>query len=125
MKKFALLAVLGLAACSASTLSKLGVLEQKAVADGQQRRAEAMAATTRQQLAQSAHIIESGQITLAILIGKGPDRAAEIARPATLQAMALALPDNLPADLLGRRPDIVAARWRVESAQRTAPWALS
>ena len=85
---------------------------------GQQRRAEAMAATTRQQLAQSAHIIESGQITLAILIGKGPDRAAEIARPATLQAMALALPDNLPADLLGRRPDIVAARWRVESAQR-------
>ena len=35
MKKFALLAVLGLAACSATTLSKLGVLEQKAVVDGQ------------------------------------------------------------------------------------------
>ncbi|MFY9327836.1 MAG: efflux transporter outer membrane subunit [Georgfuchsia sp.] len=85
---------------------------------GLQRQAESMAAATRQQLAQSAHVIESGQIALAILIGKGPDRAAEIARPATLQPLALAVPDNLPADLLGRRPDIVASRWRVEAARR-------
>src|SRR6185437_3776870 len=28
----------------------------------------------------------------------------------------LALPSDLPADLLGRRPDVVAARWRVEAA---------
>ncbi len=85
---------------------------------GQQRQAEATAAAARQQVAQSAHAIESGQIALAILIGKGPDRAAEITRPAALQPLALAVPDNLPADLLGRRPDIVAARWRVEAAQR-------
>lgn len=84
----------------------------------QQRQAEALAASTRQQLAQAAHAIESEQIALAILIGKGPDRAAEIARPAALQPLALAVPDNLPADLLGRRPDIVAARWRVQAAQR-------
>lgn len=83
----------------------------------QQRQAETLVAATSQQLAQSAHAIESAQIALAILTGKGPDRAAEIARPAALQPLALALPDNLPADLLGRRPDIVAARWRVEAAQ--------
>src|SRR5262249_57973571 len=28
------------------------------------------------------------------------------------------LPTTLPADLLGRRPDVVAQRWRVESATR-------
>jgi NodT family efflux transporter outer membrane factor (OMF) lipoprotein len=28
----------------------------------------------------------------------------------------VALPDNVPADLLSRRPDIVAARWQVEAA---------
>ena len=85
---------------------------------GRQRQAEALAADARRQLAQADNAIESGQIALAILIGKGPDRAAEIARPAALQPLALAVPDNLPADLLGRRPDIVAARWRVEAAQR-------
>ena len=30
----------------------------------------------------------------------------------------MALPSALPADLLGRRPDVVAQRWRVESARR-------
>ena len=33
-----------------------------------------------------------------------------------MQAAALALPTSLPADLLGRRADITAARWRVEAA---------
>ena len=33
-----------------------------------------------------------------------------------LPAAALALPTSLPADLLGRRADITAARWRVEAA---------
>jgi NodT family efflux transporter outer membrane factor (OMF) lipoprotein len=32
----------------------------------------------------------------------------------------LALPSALPADLLGRRPDIVASRWRVEAAAKDA-----
>lgn len=84
----------------------------------QQRQAETLAAGATQRQAQAAHAIESARIALAILIGKGPDRAAEISRPAVLEPLALALPDNLPAALLGRRPDIVAARWRVEAAQR-------
>ena len=32
---------------------------------------------------------------------------------------ALDLPSTLPADLLGRRPDVAAARWRVEAAAKT------
>ncbi len=55
---------------------------------------------------------------LAALIGKGPGDGDTIARPMlALQAGAHdAVPANLPAELVGRRPDIVAQRWRVEAA---------
>lgn len=59
---------------------------------------------------------------LAALIGKGPGDGDAIARPMlALQAGApdgatAAVPANLPAELVGRRPDIVAQRWRVEAA---------
>jgi NodT family efflux transporter outer membrane factor (OMF) lipoprotein len=52
---------------------------------------------------------------LAALLGKGPDRGLQIARPALLDAPDAALPDQLPADLLSRRPDIVAAHWRIDA----------
>jgi len=55
---------------------------------------------------------------LAALSGQGPDRAAAFERPRLTAARALALPSALPADLLGRRPDLVGQRWRVESAGR-------
>ena len=54
---------------------------------------------------------------LAALMGKGPDRGLQIARPVLPTESAVALPDQLPLALLGRRPDLVAARWRVEAAQ--------
>lgn len=55
---------------------------------------------------------------LAALIGKGPGDGDAIARPMlALQAGAHdAVPASLPAELVGRRPDIVAQRWRVEAA---------
>ena len=53
---------------------------------------------------------------LAALVGQGPDRGLQIAHPQTLRVAALELPSDLPSDLLARRPDIVAARWRVEAA---------
>ncbi|RZT04527.1 efflux transporter, outer membrane factor (OMF) lipoprotein, NodT family [Duganella sp. CF402] len=55
---------------------------------------------------------------LAALIGKGPGDGDTIARPMlALQAGAHdAVPASLPAELVGRRPDIVAQRWRVEAA---------
>jgi NodT family efflux transporter outer membrane factor (OMF) lipoprotein len=61
-----------------------------------------------------------GQITtvryqLGALLGKGPDRGLQIAKPVLTAGNAVALPDNVPADLVSRRPDIVAARWQVEA----------
>jgi NodT family efflux transporter outer membrane factor (OMF) lipoprotein len=55
---------------------------------------------------------------LAALIGQGPDRGLAIARPARAAPRAFGLPDRLAADLIGRRPDLVAARWRAEAASR-------
>lgn len=56
---------------------------------------------------------------VAALLGQGPDRGQSIlpGRMPGQAAQQHALPDALPAGLLGRRPDIVAARWRVEAAQ--------
>ena len=52
---------------------------------------------------------------LAVLSAQAPDTLATLApRLAALQPTTL--PDTLGADLLGRRPDVVAARWRVEAA---------
>jgi NodT family efflux transporter outer membrane factor (OMF) lipoprotein len=55
---------------------------------------------------------------LAALIGKGPGDGDAIARPMlTLEAgHGDAVPASLPAELVGRRPDIVAQRWRIEAA---------
>lgn len=55
---------------------------------------------------------------LAALLGKGPDRGLAIQRPTILAQDTPQLPDNLTIDLLGRRPDLVAARWRVEASSK-------
>ena len=53
---------------------------------------------------------------LAALSGRGADAYAEIKQPHLNLDAALPLPEALPADLLGRRPDVLAARERVEAA---------
>jgi len=50
--------------------------------------------------------------------GAGPDRGIDIERPETLHLNAFGLPAELQAQLLGRRPDLVAARWRAEAAAK-------
>ncbi|MBM0103592.1 efflux transporter outer membrane subunit [Steroidobacter sp. S1-65] len=59
---------------------------------------------------------------LAALIGEGADAYEHIAKPTLDLETALSIPTELPADLLGRRPDVLAARARVEAAtsQRAA-----
>ncbi|WP_175688735.1 efflux transporter outer membrane subunit [Burkholderia anthina] len=52
---------------------------------------------------------------IAALLGAGPDRGLQIARPVLGIGNDVRLPDNLPADLVSRRPDIVAARWQVDA----------
>ena len=71
----------------------------------------------RAQVAQREEEIQLARNQLASLLGRGPDRGLTIERPA-LRPVTLALPSRVPADLLGRRPDIVASRWRVEAAGR-------
>jgi NodT family efflux transporter outer membrane factor (OMF) lipoprotein len=55
---------------------------------------------------------------IAALMGAGPDRALAIARPRVDFTREFALPATLSADLIGRRPDLVAARLRAEAAAK-------
>lgn len=55
---------------------------------------------------------------LAALLGEGPDRGLAIAEPKIGTLKPFGLPPSLPAELIGRRPDIVAARLRAEAAQK-------
>jgi NodT family efflux transporter outer membrane factor (OMF) lipoprotein len=82
------------------------------------RQAEAALPATREQIAQLQETIQLTRNQIAALLGQGPDRGLAIARPANNALGAVALPSNVPAELLGRRPDLVAQRWRVEAAQK-------
>ncbi|RMH94443.1 efflux transporter outer membrane subunit [Lysobacter pythonis] len=80
----------------------------------QSRSAEAAA---RAQVKAAGQQIEALRNTLAILAGEGPDFAHTLARPKPLTP-AIALPARLPSELISRRADVAAARWRVEAALR-------
>ncbi|MGN6653275.1 efflux transporter outer membrane subunit [Trinickia sp.] len=77
--------------------------------------AQANLATSRAALKSLDGQILATRYQIAALLGAGPDRGLQIARPALGTGDEVRLPDNLPADLLSRRPDIVAARWRVDA----------
>lgn len=82
------------------------------------RQTEAAVASAQQSVQAAQEQAALTRATLAALAGQGPDRGLQIARPQVLRVGAFALPSDLPSDLLARRPDIVAARWRVEAAER-------
>lgn len=73
-------------------------------------------ATTQASLSDLDGQITTVRYQLAALLGKGPDRGLQIAAPVMNPSGDVTLPGNLPADLVSRRPDIVAARWQVEAA---------
>ncbi|WP_411379299.1 efflux transporter outer membrane subunit [Pseudomonas sp. MPB26] len=84
----------------------------------QYQQTESLEASSQSQLIDAEKQLQSAKIALAVLLGKGPDRGNELARPTVLKPGAVAVPSVLPAELLGRRPDLIAARWRVEAAAR-------
>ena len=49
------------------------------------------------------------------MLGVGPDRGLAIQRPAIQLNRPRGLPENLAVELIGRRPDVVAARLRTEA----------
>ncbi|KRE85915.1 multidrug RND transporter [Rhodanobacter sp. Soil772] len=77
---------------------------------------DAEVASAEQQAALASRAVDAARSSLAVLLGKGPDRGLQIARPQLLKPAELAVPSNLPLDLVGHRADLVAARWRVEAA---------
>lgn len=76
----------------------------------------AQAATARVALNQAEETLALRRNQLAALVGAGPDRGLAITRPALQPAGARGLPDGVTTDLVGRRPDIAAARERLEAA---------
>ncbi|ADG16084.1 RND efflux system, outer membrane lipoprotein, NodT family [Paraburkholderia atlantica] len=62
--------------------------------------------------------IALGRNQLAALAGKGPGAGDAIQRPTLSLAAPAGLPAALPAELIGHRPDVVAARWTVAAQAR-------
>jgi NodT family efflux transporter outer membrane factor (OMF) lipoprotein len=79
------------------------------------RQGEGALPETRQQIEALQEQATLARNALAALTGQG-NRAVVSGTPSLASARQIALPTELPADLLGQRADIIAARWRVEAA---------
>jgi NodT family efflux transporter outer membrane factor (OMF) lipoprotein len=79
------------------------------------RQNETSEAGLRVELAQLTATMDVTRLQLAALSGDMPDAAKAITRPA-LSAVPVSIPQTLPLDLLGRRPDLAAQRARVNAA---------
>lgn len=77
---------------------------------------EADLANSRAALNQAEEALDLRRHEIAALVGAGPDRGLAIARPALATVAPRGLPEGVTTDLVGRRPDVAAARERVEAA---------
>jgi NodT family efflux transporter outer membrane factor (OMF) lipoprotein len=84
--------------------------------DGAVERAQSGLATAEADLAALLESIDLKRTEIAALMGAGPDRGLAIQRPAPLEVRAFGLPADLPLALVGRRPDVIAAKRRAEAA---------
>jgi NodT family efflux transporter outer membrane factor (OMF) lipoprotein len=80
------------------------------------KQSEASLAFARAGIAAAQANIDLARHQLGALAGAGPDRGASLTRPHLSAPAAMVLPAALPADLLGRRPDVAAARAQVQGA---------
>lgn len=79
------------------------------------RQAEGLIAQSRVELEALDEATARARHALAELSGQGP-HALDALVPALAVVRSVPLPQGLPADLVGRRADLVAQRWRVEAA---------
>lgn len=63
--------------------------------------------------------IALGKNRIAALAGLDPDFGATIQRPTLKLPTTVALPEKIDLNLIGRRPDVTAARWRAEAASQS------
>lgn len=81
-----------------------------------QARTQLAMSTTRVEAAQQQ--LALGRISIAGLAGKGPGYGDSLRRPSLALSVPVVLPASLPAELIGHRADVVAARWRVLAADK-------
>jgi NodT family efflux transporter outer membrane factor (OMF) lipoprotein len=81
------------------------------------RQAEGLIAQSRVEIEALSEGIARARHALAELTGQNP-QALDAFAPTLAAVRSRPLPQGLPADLLGRRADLVAQRWRVEAALR-------
>ncbi|AKJ30005.1 efflux transporter outer membrane subunit [Caldimonas brevitalea] len=81
------------------------------------RQGEGAVPETRQQIEALDEQIALARHALAALTGQGPKALATL-QPRLAAVALLPLPRAVPVDLLGRRADVEAARWRVEAASQ-------
>ena len=84
----------------------------------QLKQSDSEVASAEGQKAQADRAIDAARSSLAVLLGKGPDRGRDLGRPQLLPPSALMVPSNVPVELIGHRADLVAARWRVEASSK-------
>jgi len=82
------------------------------------KQAESALPATREELVQLDERMALARNQIAALMGAGPDRGQAIERPSGVALASATLPTTVPAELIGRRPDVVAQRWRIEAAGR-------
>src|SRR6267378_4481330 len=80
------------------------------------RQSDQQIAASRVEVSAAEAAVQLDRHQLAALLGLGPDAPLEVEPALRPYGDALVLPANLPADLLARRPDIAAQRWRLEAA---------
>jgi len=80
------------------------------------KQAEAALATVRTELAQYDDAVAIARHQIAALLGAGPERGAAIVAISTARVPGTELPAAVPLDIISRRPEIVASRWRIEAA---------
>ncbi|WP_252120368.1 efflux transporter outer membrane subunit [Symbiopectobacterium purcellii] len=86
--------------------------------DGVIKQVQALKASAEAELIASEEAIQLQKNAIAALLGDGPDRGLSIQRPAIHLDESFNLPANTGINILGHRPDISAARWRVEAAAK-------
>ena len=106
----------------ATTLREAGITRARIRADlepaDEMQRADAAVAAVRQGIAALEGASRLQRVALAALVGRPAGELPGLS-PKPLPAVTQALPDDVRIDLLARRADLTASRWRVEAAERT------
>jgi NodT family efflux transporter outer membrane factor (OMF) lipoprotein len=105
---------------SADVRMETADLFQKRYEQGLENESGALQAKANYEAAEAEIAFLEEQIDLTkngilFLVGENPDGAAHLDRPHVAKLKTLQIPQNIPANLIGHRPDILAARDRLEA----------